>query len=162
MHRTLALGAPDHLFLIDVKHGRKEYPVKKTLWILLCVCAALAIAVAGAVTYANRVIRQIETVHSSMPDIDVSALPDGTYHGSYGSLPVYVNLDVAMKDHRIAGISIRNQICGKRYDAKETPQRIIRSQTQKVDAVAGATISSKCIMIAVYKALSPASIRTKQ
>jgi uncharacterized protein with FMN-binding domain len=136
--------------------------MKKALLILLCVCMTLAIAVAGVFAYANRVMRQIETVHSSMPDLDLSTVPDGVYHGAFGSLPVYVSLEVTMQGHRIAGISIKNQICGKNYDARETVPRIVHSQTQKVDAVAGATISSRCIMIAVYKALYPISIRTKR
>jgi uncharacterized protein with FMN-binding domain len=132
-------------------------PSKKVLVVLLCICVALVIAVAGVIACANRVMRQIETVHSSMPAIDLSTVPDGVYHGAFGSLPVYVSLEVTMKDHRIAGISIKNQICGKNYDARETVLRIVRSQAARVDAVAGATISSKCIMIAVYKALYPAA-----
>ncbi len=75
------------------------------------------------------------------------------YPGSFGDFLVAVDLEVTVKDHRIAGITIKKQLCGKGYEAHDMIGRIIRAQSARVDAVAGASGSSKCIMIAVDRAL---------
>jgi uncharacterized protein with FMN-binding domain len=71
----------------------------------------------------------------------------------FGSIPVTVDLDVTVKEHRIENVTIKKQSSGKGYEATETTQRIVNAQNPKVDVVTGATLSSKCIMVAAYKAL---------
>ncbi|MCK5115482.1 MAG: FMN-binding protein [Candidatus Aegiribacteria sp.] len=90
---------------------------------------------------------RVESVY--LQDID-----DGVYSGSFGDFLVSVTLDVTVSDNRIADISIIEQRGGPGYEALETLDLILEAQTPLVDAVSGATGSSRCIMIAVYKALS--------
>ena len=79
---------------------------------------------------------------------------DGVYPGSFGDFLVSVTLDVTVSDNRITDINIVEQHCGPGYNAEETLDLILEAQSPCVDAVSGATGSSRCIMIAVYKALS--------
>jgi uncharacterized protein with FMN-binding domain len=130
--------------------------MKKAIIVLLCIGVVLGSAGAVALAHAKKVIREIEAEHAAMGEIPLAAINDGVYSGEMGSIPVYVNLNVTVKDHAIAGISINKQRSGKGYEAKEMPQRIVDAQKLKVDAVSGATLSSKCIMVATYRALKAA------
>ena len=58
---------------------------------------------------------------------------------------------------RDLGIDIKEQNCGQGYGARGTIDRIILKQSPKVDAVTGASSSSRCIMIAVDQALRNAT-----
>jgi len=102
----------------------------------------------------NKVIRSVNTEMAAMTEPDLSTVSDGVYNGAFGSIPVAVNLDVTVQGHHITAIIMKKQTSGKGYEATETMQRIIDSQKVKVDAVSGATLSSKCIMVAAYKALT--------
>lgn len=130
--------------------------MKKILIIVISIAVVLAIAVGVVIAQAKRTISRIETEYAAMGTVSLSSVPDGIYHGKFGSIPVFVSLSVAVKDHRIDNISIQKQLSGKGYDAKDMIPRIMRTQNLRADAVTGATISSKCIMIAVYKALNAA------
>lgn len=96
----------------------------------------------------------IDETYASISDIDLTALSDGIYEGSFGEFLVSVDLRVTVSENQITNIEIINQKSGKGYEAHETLQRIIQAQSPAVDAVSGATVSSKSIMIAVYKALT--------
>ena len=82
--------------------------------------------------------------------------PDGVYRGNYdlkGS-PVRVILDVTVQDEKITAIKIVKHISspiGKK--AEKITERIIEKQDLGVDAVSGATGSSKAILKAVENAL---------
>jgi len=85
--------------------------------------------------------------------IDLKKVPDGIYSGSYGNFVVSARVEVVVKNHRIKKITIVDQKCGRGYEARDTVLRILEAQSPKVDAVTGASSSSRCIMIAVARAL---------
>jgi uncharacterized protein with FMN-binding domain len=87
---------------------------------------------------------------------DMGNKPDGVYRGSYdlSGTPVKVILDVTVQNQNITAISIVRHFCspiGKK--AEKITGRIIENQSLKVDAVSGATGSSKAILKAVEKAM---------
>jgi uncharacterized protein with FMN-binding domain len=98
---------------------------------------------------------------SSFTDIqaqlpDMSGKSDGLYHGDYDlkGTPVQVALDVTVKDNIITAIKIIKHTCspiGKK--AEKIIDKIIEAQSLNVDAVSGATGSSKAILKAVENAL---------
>lgn len=96
---------------------------------------------------------KIETAYKEIDAVDLSKVPDGVYPGRFGDFLVDVALEVRVKDGTIAEIVIKEQKCGKGYEGLETVERILAGQTAKVDVVAGATWSSKCIMIATHQAI---------
>ena len=94
------------------------------------------------------------TIEASLPAMNDK--PDGVYRGNYdlkGS-PVKVTLDVTVRDEKITAIKIVKHVSspiGKK--AEKITERIIEKQDLGVDAVSGATGSSKAILKAVENAL---------
>jgi len=95
-----------------------------------------------------------KTLTAKMPDLTLKT--DGVYRGKYdlSGAPVNVTLDVTVNNHRVTGIKIVEHSCspiGKK--AEKITDRIIAVQNLDVDAVSGATASSKTILKAVENAL---------
>jgi len=82
---------------------------------------------------------------------------DGIYEGSYQGGPNKASVKVTIKDHKITEIKIAEHLAWKGKKA-ESPilERIIERQSTRVDAVSGATNSSRVIMNAVQKAIEKA------
>ncbi len=84
-------------------------------------------------------------------------LEDGIYEGAAVNGPVKVKAVVTVSDQKIANINLVEHRTWKGGAAEGIiPHRIIESQSTKVDAVSGATISSVAIMNAVEVALQNA------
>lgn len=101
----------------------------------------------------NEYFEQLNHDFDNLTEIRLTEIPDGVYRAKYGKIPVYADLSVSIADHAIDTIIVHQQSSGPGYEALETLDRILRKQRVKVDVVSGATVSSKCIMIAVHEAL---------
>jgi len=93
-------------------------------------------------------------IQAVLPDMQYK--PDGTYRGNYdlSGTPVKVTLDVTVQHGNISGINIVQHFCspiGKK--AEKIVDRIIEEQSLGIDAISGATASSKAILKAVEDAL---------
>jgi uncharacterized protein with FMN-binding domain len=130
--------------------------MKKLLIIAISVVGTLGICVAGIIMHANHTIHIIAMEFDRLAEVSTSDLTDGVYNGRCGSLPVYVDLDVTVRNGAIAKLDIKKQLSGPGYDDRAILTRIVQAQSPKVDVVAGATTSSKCIMIAATRALAKA------
>ena len=85
-------------------------------------------------------------------------LKDGVYEGEYRKGINKAVVKVTIADDRIAGIELVKHTAswiGKKAD-KIIPQRIVEQQSTRVDAISGATNSSRVIMNAVQKAIEMA------
>jgi uncharacterized protein with FMN-binding domain len=131
--------------------------MKRGFIILLSILMILLLLVIGGLLHFKKeytaYFEEIDRRYEQLSQIDLSEIPDGEYRAKYGQIPVYADLSVRIRDHAIDTIIINKQSSGPGYEALETLDRILRKQQVKVDAVSGATISSKCIMIAVHEAL---------
>jgi uncharacterized protein with FMN-binding domain len=89
--------------------------------------------------------------------VDHTRLQDGTYEGSYRGGPNSVLVQVTIKNSNIVHIKILQHLAW-RGGIAEAPivARIIASQSTRVDAVSGATNSSRVIMNAVQDAIEKA------
>ena len=89
--------------------------------------------------------------------IDHGRLEDGTYEGSYRGGPNKASVRVTIENGKIVNIDILEHQAWRGHIA-EAPivERIIDHQSTKVDAVSGATNSSRVIMNAVQTALEKA------
>jgi uncharacterized protein with FMN-binding domain len=65
----------------------------------------LCLAGAVVMVLANRTFRQIEARHAAMGNIPLASIPDGTYRGRCGLVPIYADLSVTVREHRIEKIS---------------------------------------------------------
>ena len=89
--------------------------------------------------------------------VEQEKLVDGVYEGSYKAGPNKALVRVTIKDKKIVKIDIVKHRAWKGKKAESIIQmRIIEHQSTKVDAVTGATNSSRVIMNAVQKAIEKA------
>jgi major membrane immunogen (membrane-anchored lipoprotein) len=89
--------------------------------------------------------------------VEGGRLADGVYEGSFNIFPNKALVEVTVRDNRIAGIRILRHWAWKGRKAEAAiVRRIIREQSTRVDAVSGATNSSRVIMGAVQDAIENA------
>ena len=89
--------------------------------------------------------------------VDNARLKDGTYEGSYRGGPNKASVQVIIKDNNIVNIEILQHQAWRGKKAETAiVERIIALQSTKVDAVSGATNSSRVIMNAVQNAIEKA------
>jgi uncharacterized protein with FMN-binding domain len=116
----------------------------------------LVLNTCGFLILAALLIACAQTVVTGGP-IDQARLNDGTYGGRYRGGPNKASVMVTIQDGKIIKIEIVEHQAWKGGKA-ETPivERIIVSQSTYVDAVSGATNSSRVIMNAVQNAIEKA------
>jgi uncharacterized protein with FMN-binding domain len=85
---------------------------------------------------------------------DLSNLSDGIYKGEFSDGGGIYNVYVEINNHKILNIILETDQDSRYVDyARPVTGRIIEEQTLLVDAVTGATTTSKCIIKAVEEAL---------
>jgi len=115
---------------------------------------ALAIVIAGVIAYRKIEENLTRLAAIEIKTVDLSRRGDGVYEGRYESFPVTARVRVTVQDHKIVKIDLLEHVNGKGKDAETLPQRVIESQSLKVDVVSGATYSSKVILKAIETALT--------
>jgi len=99
-------------------------------------------------------IEQIKSMDIS--HVDPATVPDGEYTGEFPFRQRYLyRVKVTVKSGRIANIEVLENGTENEYAEKGLGviPRILRKQSPEVDAVSGATVSSKALMKCVEKAL---------
>lgn len=86
--------------------------------------------------------------------LDISQAADGTYLGSAETLLVKADVEVCVKAGALQGILITHHDTGLGAPAEAITNTMVAQNTLDVDAVSGATVSSKVIQSAVYDALA--------
>lgn len=94
-----------------------------------------------------------ELVAMEMSNLNLANIEDGTYVGSYSMFPVTAEVKVTVQDHLITSIELTKHNHGKGAAAEVIPSKVVEAQSLQVDAVSGATYSSKVIMKAIENAL---------
>ncbi len=121
---------------------------KKALLITFFV--ALFLLIAGKIIIGN-MVRNAQNISVSMPDLQ--NVQDGNYTGEYSIVPVHVKVEVSVSNHQITNISILQHDNGLGSTAESIINDVMEEQSLDVDAVSGATVSSKCILKAVENAI---------
>ncbi|MGD9909414.1 MAG: FMN-binding protein [Candidatus Izemoplasmatales bacterium] len=125
----------------------------KRLVIFLAVVLLIGLAGMAVVKTMEAGLANLLTV--DIQDPDMSSIEDGTYFGEYSQAPISVHVEVTVLNHQITEIVITEHITGQGLPAEEIVSDVISTQSLQVDTVAGATYSSKCILLAIQDALSP-------
>lgn len=86
-------------------------------------------------------------------DIDLKTVADGVYEGWCDTGVVRAGVLVTVREHAITEIELTRHDNGRRIPAEAILARMLQEQTTDVDAVSGATCSSKVIRKAVENAL---------
>lgn len=96
---------------------------------------------------------QREMAAVSIAGVDAGRVPDGTYFGSCDVGYIRAKVEVAVQDGRIASIGLVEHKNERGAAGEGVIPRMLERQTTDVDAVSGATNSSRVIQKAVENAL---------
>ena len=127
----------------------------KKIGIVVAVIVLVIVCIIGAFSIRfQSMTNNFKQQFESIKPIDLTKVADGVYAGSFSDFLVSVKVKVTVKRHRITEVKVVEQKCGPGYEALDTTNRIVKAQSPKVDAVTGASGTSKVIMIAVHRALT--------
>ena len=87
-------------------------------------------------------------------EIDLKKVEDGVYEGQCDTGVVRARVQVTVRDHRMESIELLEHENGRGTPAEAILDQMVQEQTTAVDAVSGATCSSKVIRKAVENALT--------
>lgn len=87
-------------------------------------------------------------------EIDLTKVEDGIYEGQCDTGVVRARVQVTVRDHRLERIELLEHENGRGTPAEAILDQMVQEQTTTVDAVSGATCSSKVIRKAVETALA--------
>jgi uncharacterized protein with FMN-binding domain len=127
----------------------------KTRYKVLIIITVIIVmlVVAGIIAFSN-IQNSLETLsQTDIAEVDISAVPDGVYTGSYSQFPVSAEVRVTVSDHAITDIELVSHNHGPEHGADSITGEVINAQSLDVDAVSGATYSSKVILLAIEDAL---------
>lgn len=126
--------------------------VKRGLLIALISLVSAALLFGGS--YLLRWRHYVRTVEEiTLSDVNLSSLADGGYLGECDADFVAARVRVTIQGGRITAIEVLEHRNGRGTAAEILPARIVAAQSPDVDAVAGATNSSRVICKAVENAL---------
>lgn len=122
--------------------------------ILIIVVMVLAVIAVGA----NRLMARLETDLKALESrpaarIDLGTVEDGVYTGSFSVFPVSAQVEVTVNSHVITDIKLVKHSNGQGGAAETIPGKVLEAQSLAVDAVSGATYSSRVILMAIENAL---------
>lgn len=128
---------------------------KHIIWLAVCIFVIGAvITVWILISNVQKNLEALKTIEIS--DVDLSAVQDGAYEGSFSQFPISAKVRVTIKDHRIESIELLEHKHGKGGAAETIPDKVTEAQSLQVDAVSGATGSSQVIKKAIQNALETA------
>ena len=113
--------------------------------VLLCIVACFYFTGCEAIEEINKL---------TIENISIRAVKDGNYQGAQNNFPVTAEVFVTVKDGKITEIKLLKHSHGPDHGADKITERVIAQQSLKVDAISGATYSSKVVLKAIEKALT--------
>lgn len=140
---------------------------KVRIWIVIPIIIGLVIFGASIVFLADAPVRQ-ELQMLVIGDVDFTKLKDGTYTGEYNGLKGdsrNAAVEITVLNGEITGIKILKGALDSDGNLAEFTdgrtigdlfQRVVESETLKVDAISGATLTSKAHLKALENALRQA------
>ena len=142
-----ALAKSTKAFFKDANKGMLIHKLSALAMALLLV-AHVTICIASFNQYkANVAAISIET-------LDVTSIPDGDYSGECDVGYIYAKVDVSVSDGIIENIELIEHRNERGAAGEGVIDEILAKQSVEVDAISGATNSSRVIMKAVENALS--------
>lgn len=118
---------------------------------LILVCVAV---VGYGIKYMND-INRYKTIVSEiqLKDVDLSNVPDGTYHGAFDAEVIAAEVDVTVKDNHITKVDLVKHKNDRGKPAEVLVDKVVETQKINIDTISGATNSSKVILKAIETAL---------
>ena len=128
---------------------------KRKKAVLIVISALLVIGLFSGGLYLKSIADYKAKVAAlTFDEIDLSKISDGIYEGQCDTGVVRVRVLVTVRDHRLESIELLEHENGRGAPAEAILDQMVQEQTTAVDAVSGATCSSKVIRKAVENALA--------
>jgi uncharacterized protein with FMN-binding domain len=118
--------------------------LRRVLGMLACIVGAIAISGCQATERIERL---------EIKDVVLSTVKDGDYQSAQNYFPVTAKVLVSVRKGRIVDIKLLSHRHGPGHGAEAILQRVMDRQSLAVDAVSGATYSSKVVLKAIESAL---------
>lgn len=117
-------------------------------------CIVIIIILGHIGSYLYGVMNYQKEVRSiKISEVDLSKIPDGVYDGEYDVEYIYAKVEVTVKQGVITNVDILEHRNERGSTAERITDNIVKEQKIEVDAITGATNSSKVIKKAVEDAL---------
>lgn len=130
-----------------MKQKRKRILLYSAVILLLIGLIFLSIYIKGVLDY-RKAVNEI-----AFDNINISDVADGIYFGECDVNFIYAKVEVTVESGEIISIDILEHKNGRSKSAESVIDEIVNEQKIDVDAVAGATNSSKVIKKAVENAI---------
>jgi uncharacterized protein with FMN-binding domain len=128
--------------------------MKRRYKVLIVIAVVLLLMGIGGKLVLNQFEQELSAMEEiELTEINLTEIVDGTTTGEYEAGPIKVVIEVEVKDHRITGLNLKEHRNGQGKEAESILDVIIKEQKLLVDAVSGATYSSKAIQLAIENAL---------
>jgi uncharacterized protein with FMN-binding domain len=123
--------------------------------ILIIILSLLLIAAGIYLFYILPSEKELAAVRNmKIEDVNLQKVNDGTYEGDYSYGSYTYELAVSVKAHKIEKIDvISNRDTSHAKKAEGVISRVLEKQSANVDAVSGATTTSKALLKAIENAL---------
>ena len=126
--------------------------MKKSKKSIIIVCIAFVMLLVIGIIAVRNVVNRANSLLIQIPAL--SEISDGKYIGEYSVPPVFVKVEVTVERHQITDVDILRHENGLGSPAERVIDDVIQNQSLDVDAISGATVSSKCILKAIENALN--------
>ena len=126
--------------------------MKKIALSVVCILVLAGSIIGGK--YLISVDKYKETIREfKIGSVDLSKISDGKYTGSSDTEFVSAKVTVTVKDNKITDIILLNHKNGRGKTAEVIKDEVLKAQSLQVDAISGATNSSKVILKSIENAL---------
>lgn len=143
------------LILVKRIYEREGCTLKRLLKAAAIIAGIIALIFAGMFIYLNI---GMDIKDTEIQSIDLSKVPDGTYQGKYESGRFTNRVELTVKNGKITSIAILDDVTFAKPEVREELfDRIIDKQSLNIEAVSGATATSKAYLKAIENAVSGAA-----
>jgi uncharacterized protein with FMN-binding domain len=127
--------------------------MKKALVIIFSILGVLVLIGAGGIFYMTNGLESGASM--SISPVDLAKIDDGTYTGIYKGGRWTNEVAVTVADHQIAQINVLKTVGIETPDVTNSIiNSVIQKQNTTVNAVSGATVTSKAYLKSIENALS--------
>ena len=127
--------------------------MKKAMIVILSILGVLIVVGAGGVFYITNGLEAGENL--AINPVDLTAIEDGTYAGVYQAGRWSNEVAVSVADHQIANIAVVKTVTIDDPEMTSTIiNNVIKNQSTTVEAVSGATVTSKAYLKSIENALT--------
>lgn len=130
----------------------KKKKMKTGLKVFLMLTAVIIVAFASFAIFITSGLKDMEK--AEIGPVDISSVPDGVYTGRFEGNRWANTLEVTVQGGKITDIKVlKAQMISKEGLAEQVFAQVEEKQSLQIDAVSGATVSTKGYLLAIEDAL---------